>query len=481
MKRLLPLLFVFILFSVAIVLAQEECPELVQTALESAEVQCADAGRNQICYGHTELSFEAQPDASNLTFENIGDIVDVASIQSLQLAGLDIDNGVWGVVLMRLQANIPNTLPGQNVIVMLFGNSEIRNAASSIAQQVPPEQEQTIAARQGVNVRELPTTGARILGSVVSGTVITMTGRTEDSNWVRVRFGERTGWIFAPLLAETDMETLIAVEPAAPQFGPMQAFYFSSGIGQTSCSEVPGDGMLIQTPTGVGSIDLTINEVQINMGSTVYFTTTEDHELAVYSLEGGARVISGGMTRTSVQGTRVRIPLNEGNIADGEPFEIESYDDDSVEFLPINVLEREIEIETPLDDEALERYLEYNEVFNNIDIEDVDETFDYIDEHWDDEDFDIVNYLIEELDYTDFNDDLKSYFEDELGYDFEGDSHDHGGDAINDNDNVSDDASNDSDNVNDNVSDDASNDNSNDNDNDDDSGRGGGSGMGGGG
>ncbi|MDQ7026232.1 MAG: SH3 domain-containing protein, partial [Anaerolineae bacterium] len=420
MKRIFSLLFVFFLVSVAIVLAQEECPELVRTALESAEVQCADAGRNQICYGHTALSFESQPDASNFTFENIGDIIDVASIQSLQLAGLDVDNGVWGVVLMRLQANIPNTLPGQNVTVMLFGNSEIRNAATSVAQQIPPEQEQAITASQNVNVRELPTTAARVLGSVAPGTTITMTGRTEDSNWVRVRFGEQTGWIFAPLLAGTGMEALIAVEPDAPQFGPMQAFYFSAGIGRTNCSEVPGDGMLVQTPWGVGSIDLTINEVQINMGSTVYFTTTENREMAVYSLEGGARVTSGGMTRTSVEGTRIRIPLNDDNVADGVPFEIESYDDTAtLKFLPIDILEREIEIEAPLDAEELELYLEYSDVFNKIDIEDVAEAFDYIDENWDDEDFDVADYLIDELDYTDFDDELESYFEDELGYDLE--------------------------------------------------------------
>ena len=357
MKPKLGLSILGFLLSIAIVLAQaNECSELIQTALESAEEECASAERNQICYGNTALIVEAQPDASNFTFEHVGDIAEVAAIQRLQLAGLDVENGIWGVVLMRVQANIPDTLPGQNVTVMLFGNAEIRNGATSVAEQVEAE---------------------------------------------------------------------------PPQFGPMQAFYFTTGVGQPNCSEVPDDGMLIQTPTGVGSIELMVNEVQVNMGSTVYFTVNQNREMGVYSLEGGARVTAGGRTQTSVAGTRVRIPLNDENAADGEPFEIESYDDnETLEYLPIDALERDIEIESALHDEELELFLQYDELFENIDIEDIDELFDYIDENWQDTDFDIADYLIEDLGYTDLNDELESYFEDELGY--ESDEDEGGEESIDD-------------------------------------------------
>jgi hypothetical protein len=442
-----PLSFLLFFLAVALVVAQAECPELVQTALEAAEAQCAAAGRNQICYGHTALTVEAQPDATNFAFETIGDITDVAAIQRLQLAGLDAKSGIWGVVLMKLQANIPNTLPGQNVTVMLFGDSEIRNAASSVAEQVPPEQERTVNASQSINVRELPSTAGRVLGSIAPTTAVTATGRTADSQWIRVRFGEQTGWVSASLLSGADITELMPVEPDAPQFGPMQAFYFTTGIGQTNCDEVPGDGMLVQTPTGVGSIDLTVNEVQVNMGSTGYFTMNANRELAVYSLEGGVRVTANGRTRTSVEGTRVRIPLDEDLSVEGEPFEIESYaDNETLEYLPIDALERDIEIEEPLDDEELELYQQYAAVFDNINIEDVDEVFDYIDENWDDADFNIADYLVEELDYTDFDDELESYFEDELGYDLDdfGDDTDDFGDDTNDDSDDTDDGSDDS-------------------------------------
>ena len=46
------------------------------------------------------------------------------------MSELNEDAGVWGVAVMSLQADIPNTLPGQNVTFILFGDVMIENAAS---------------------------------------------------------------------------------------------------------------------------------------------------------------------------------------------------------------------------------------------------------------------------------------------------------------------------------------------------------------
>jgi hypothetical protein len=43
---------------------------------------------------------------------------------------MDEANNTWGVVLMQLQADIPDTLPGQNVTFILYGDVAIQNAAS---------------------------------------------------------------------------------------------------------------------------------------------------------------------------------------------------------------------------------------------------------------------------------------------------------------------------------------------------------------
>lgn len=118
--------FVLLCF-VQVALAQNSCPAIVQTALDAADALCADTGRNQACYGHVALTAVAQPTAADFTFEQVGDVTDVSKIQSLRLNPMDVAANTWGVVLMRLQANLPDSLPGQNVTFLMFGDVEITN------------------------------------------------------------------------------------------------------------------------------------------------------------------------------------------------------------------------------------------------------------------------------------------------------------------------------------------------------------------
>jgi hypothetical protein len=125
------LLLLMLCIAPVVALAQADCPEIVQTALDSADQFCAATGRNQACYGHFALTAEPQPEVENFTFADSGDIVDVAAVQSMRLNPLDEASGQWGVALMNLQANLPDTLPGQNVTFLLFGDVELTNAVSA--------------------------------------------------------------------------------------------------------------------------------------------------------------------------------------------------------------------------------------------------------------------------------------------------------------------------------------------------------------
>jgi hypothetical protein len=127
MKIILSLFFSLLVVAVP-VLAQAECPTLVQDALEITETACVDTGRNQACYGNVRLDVEAQEGVEPFTFEQQGDKVDLAAVQTLTLSSMDETVGEWGVALLKVQANLPDTLPGQNVTFLLFGDVEIENA-----------------------------------------------------------------------------------------------------------------------------------------------------------------------------------------------------------------------------------------------------------------------------------------------------------------------------------------------------------------
>src|SRR5688572_3497666 len=106
---------------VSSVAAQADCPTIVQTALDATDAACEGTGRNQACYGNIDLSAVPQEGIPQFDFDAPGDIIDVAGVRTLELEPLDETIDIWGIALMQLQANLPETLPGQNVTFLLFG------------------------------------------------------------------------------------------------------------------------------------------------------------------------------------------------------------------------------------------------------------------------------------------------------------------------------------------------------------------------
>jgi hypothetical protein len=124
-----------ILFGILLVslhaVAQNTCSTLVDQAITSTAEQCVGMGRNQVCYGNVNVNLIPQPDAPTFTFEQVGDTADVTYMRSLKLAPLNEAQGIWGIAMMQLQADIPDTTPGQNVTFILFGDVEIGNTPSN--------------------------------------------------------------------------------------------------------------------------------------------------------------------------------------------------------------------------------------------------------------------------------------------------------------------------------------------------------------
>jgi hypothetical protein len=111
--------------------SNDACPVIVKTALEAVATACSGVERNTACYGNVFIQAEAQPGVTDLRFDAIGDTVNLIDIQSLTLNGLDVATDQWGVALLLVQANIPDTLPGQNVTILLFGDVQISQATGS--------------------------------------------------------------------------------------------------------------------------------------------------------------------------------------------------------------------------------------------------------------------------------------------------------------------------------------------------------------
>jgi hypothetical protein len=335
--------------------AQEQlCTAIIQEALTAVDEVCDTTGRNQACYGNIQLAATPREDAAAFTFEQAGDLVNVADVQTLRLSALDTAQSIWGIALMRLQANLPDTLPGQNVTFLLFGDVEIENAVVTNA-PIP-----TLEAATGgnINVRSGPSTDFSVAGSLATGEIVTANGRNADSTWLRIVIpdGDALGWVRADLITPTgDTSTLAVVEADDLEipFTPMQAFYFRTGITETVCEEAPKDGILIQTPEGVGRISLRANDVDIQLGSTAYLRAQPSESMSVSVIEGEAEISADGTSVVVPEGAWVEIPMTDELIAAGPPSDPQPYDDTTLQSLPVEVLPSEITIAPPADEAAL--------------------------------------------------------------------------------------------------------------------------------
>lgn len=330
-------------FVVAIVNAQsEECAFVIQEILVSVNDVCAETGRNQVCYGNIAITAEGRND--NFQLSNIGDIADLADMQSLSLAPYNEDAGEWGVALMQVQANLPDTLPGQNVTMVAFGDVSLTNAISS-----PIELTATLSSNG--RTRSTPTTAdgdLNVLTAITSGTAIEVLGRNESGDWLLIRLpeasirGTQFGWISTQVLSISGDKMALNVFPndvlangsPAPTT-PMSAFYLKTGIGETNCAEMPPDGVLIQTPEGAGRVQMTVNGVQMSFGSTVFLKTAENL-LVVVVAEGTATITANGETQFVPAGAEASVELNEDlTLPVGVPSEPYPYKPADVLYLPI--------------------------------------------------------------------------------------------------------------------------------------------------
>lgn len=127
-----------LLLSISIVSAQVvDCPELVKRALTAVSTVCTSLGRNEACYGNDRLKAELQDTA---TFAKPADKVAVGDIRTIRTFGLDEKAGTWGIVVMNVLANLPDTLPGQGVKFILYGDVAIKNASGNGTPEVGPMQ-----------------------------------------------------------------------------------------------------------------------------------------------------------------------------------------------------------------------------------------------------------------------------------------------------------------------------------------------------
>ena len=330
---------------------QNSCPEIVERAIQLTQTGCEGVGNNDVCYGNLLLDAVLRGSSAQDRFDEPGDVIDVIEVENLSLSALDIASGIWGVVLLQIDAAFEQVNDDQ-VTYVVFGDAELQSANQLVL----------VTTTEDSAIRQSPAADADTLTDVSAETRIVTSGITEDGAWLRIRLpGEAeddepiTGWLDATLveiLETNEREFTFADLPVVTEadesdtveFGPMQAFYFESGRNDAPCEEAPESGVLIQTPEGQASVSVWIDEVVVELSATAFVQANAGGDITINVLDGAARVTANGETRDVTEGNAVSVPLDENLGADGVPSEPVPIDPADLNGLPVVLLPEQVDL-----------------------------------------------------------------------------------------------------------------------------------------
>ncbi|NDJ61887.1 MAG: SH3 domain-containing protein, partial [Chloroflexi bacterium] len=238
------------------------CPVVVEDALSILGDSCGGINRNEACYGYyrVEASFTQEVVEQ---FSDPGDFVPLPLLDTIRTLPPVLANDQWGLALLKVQANIPNTLPGQAVTFLLMGDVTLENAVA--AEAMGAAEPVTLTTTTGINVRSGPSTNFNILGSLASGVEFLADGINDTGGWLRIEYAGESAWL-ASAYASGDTASLPVV--SGERLSPMQSFYFSTSGTDLECNDAREASLVIQGPEDL-TIDLTVNGVDVELASSM--------------------------------------------------------------------------------------------------------------------------------------------------------------------------------------------------------------------
>ncbi len=266
--------------------AQEDlCAEIVESALASVPQICATLGRDQLCVSHPQV------EASYA--EGVQEPVSAADLAKVQSSGLDMDAGHFGVALLHLGASLPQTYTGPGVLVLLAGAAEIINEIDPAAAIEISEPLNTAALRETTLFRH-PGLIPEALATVAADDLLLVDAIDDAGDWLRVVNEGMIAWV------ERDHVARLKAMDGLPKLDLGAAFPFRA-LSIATSSEYPACAqaapmVAIQTPAE-RPLSLTVNGVDIHIGSLVSFQQAHGSALSLTVHRGKATTVSGTIVR----------------------------------------------------------------------------------------------------------------------------------------------------------------------------------------
>ncbi|MBE2269727.1 MAG: DUF11 domain-containing protein [Anaerolinea sp.] len=280
LRRFLPLLGIVIVFAVvgystlkpgeAQVDPEAVCSPLITQALQTVGQSCAQQGRNTACYGYNRVLPEFFTTSVSTTFTRPADRAALADLEKLQTTPLDPALNEWGIAVLNVQANLPNTLPGQSAIFMLLGDTEVENAVDDTDSFVGGGPVDLVAAL-GANLYVRPSLNSTVDAVVPANAVLAADAISTDGEWFRVAYQSAAGWVARSVVSVPETANSLPVYNPRTSAAPMQAFYLRTTFAGLECEQAPN--ALVVQGTQTTAIEFNANGADIRIGSTVILRT----------------------------------------------------------------------------------------------------------------------------------------------------------------------------------------------------------------
>lgn len=288
-KRLLIMIFLVLWIPITVGFAQDagQCPAFVERAVQRVGNNCNTLDRNTACYGNAVIETVFTTNVEAGFFDAPADRTDLSIVGSMRTSPLDMGQDQWGISVMSLQVDMPDLLPGQSVIFLLVGDA-------FLGSDVPPEEAVTLSAPVQITLAQDAVVydtaqGDGQLGTIPAGTVIQTDAINPTSRRLRTAFNNVPAWISLQAVDAQTAAQLPAV--TANSHTPMQAFYFTTGVQIPSCREAPSF-IAVQGPQSF-TIGLTMNGVDIRVGSLVLLRSLDANQIGISVVEGKVETVDG--------------------------------------------------------------------------------------------------------------------------------------------------------------------------------------------
>ncbi|MCY3832976.1 MAG: LysM domain-containing protein [Chloroflexi bacterium] len=281
-------------FGYAAASAQDRhCGQTVVRAIASLRQNCAGLARNSLCYGHPTVDIAFAEDAAVEAFNRPADRAPLVNLARIQSSGLEQERQHFGIALLNLSANLPQTYQGPGIIIMLAGDAAVENEinpAEAPALSAPL----STAALVDTTLFRHPGVIPERVASVAADEILLVDAFDDSGKWLRVVNDGTIAWVAGADVARLNaMATLPAIGAGATF--PFQALSVSTDTEFPECDQAESM-VAIQTPQDM-PISLTVNGVDIRVGAMVTLQQVHRNALSLTVHRGDVTTIFGGTVK----------------------------------------------------------------------------------------------------------------------------------------------------------------------------------------